>query len=176
MDLEKIREQVVLLGKAIENYEELVNNVADARWRFEMVRKCPELGITRNPYSKEMVQITPDDLRKNIEELEKQKKAAAEVLMYLTSTESVDAARQAYLDLFTAYQRVGGLRELERMVAAGFPNALEEAEREGRMRDDDETFEQRIESAKQHLAEVAERVQTPEVSRIDLPNRSLSLS
>jgi len=127
MNLEKIRRDISFIGKAIENHDEIVSNLIDARWRHDMIVALPELGVARDPRTSQPTVISPADMQVNIEGLEKQRQAAETVAVQLTGASDMDGARQTYLDMLGAYQRLGSLRELERLSSVGFENALEEA-------------------------------------------------
>jgi hypothetical protein len=131
MNIEQIRRDVTLLGKAVDNHDELVNNITESRWRHDMIVEMPELGRARHPGTGETVIISPAEMRENIAELEQQREAAERVAARLTGAENMDGARAVYLNVLTAYQRVGSLRELARMVELDYKNAREEMEKLG---------------------------------------------
>lgn len=135
MDIEQIRRDVALVGKAIDEHDALLGLLIESRWRHDMIGELPALGRTTqkvtDPRTGEprnvQVSITPADMRQNIEGLEQQRAAAETVAKRFTGADSMDGAREFYADILTTYQRVGSLRELERMVAVGFGKAITEA-------------------------------------------------
>lgn len=168
--MENIREQVTLIGATIEQYDELTTNIVSARVKFEMLSLDPELGrsMQMTPRGPQEVVTTPSDIRENIMHLERQRATARGALKIVTGAEDVDGARQVYLDLLSAYQRLGGLRELDRMVEMGFPTARKEANESNLGLP--VAREEAITEARAKLAAVAASVPTPRL--IELPAES----
>lgn len=176
MNLEKIRRDVTLVGKAIESHDEIVGNIVESRWKHDMISEMPELGAARDRSGQVRV-IPSSELRQNLEDLEKQRVVAERVATRLTGTADMDGARGVYLDVLTAYQRVGSLRELERMLWAGSNQAREEALSQGlewfTESDGDVTIPE-LKAAVSRLEKAASVLDT-EVSLVDRVQYSLSL-
>lgn len=107
--MEKIRQDMLLVGELLKQMDDLTNNINDARWKYEMLSRKPQLGG----------KTTPDMLADNIRDLTEQRDTAGEILTTLTGKDSVEAARHAYLTLGTAYQRLANLREVQAAIRAG---------------------------------------------------------
>lgn len=122
--LESIRETVHTLAYFIEQVDDLTKNIVESRWKYELLRRDASLGAVATPRGPQMV--TAEQMKAQYEKLARERTVAEAALMDIVGVSSVDAARAAYLNLVTHYQRVGSLRELERMDAAGFPKAHEE--------------------------------------------------
>lgn len=115
--LEQIRENVSLMQAAIEQLDELVRNINDARWKFEMLSRRPELGGAPNDPNR----ITPGTLLANMLRLSDQRFAAGDILCLFTGAATVEEARERYLDLYAAYQRYTQLVELRTLKEVGAP-------------------------------------------------------
>lgn len=95
--MDEVRYKLTVLGMAVRHYEESLEAEVQARWMYEMKHLC-----------------TPADEQAaymQLRGMEEKKKAARDVLLQLTGLTSVDAARDAYLDLLTTYNLWGSLAE-----------------------------------------------------------------
>lgn len=173
INLEQLRENILLIQKSIEIHDSVTEAIVDNRIKYEALKRMPHLGNTRNGVT------TPAEIKSAIDNLRIQQVEHADIVKSLTQTESVDAARQVYLDLITAFQRVGQLRELERLVIAGYPAAIKEAIESFAL---DASFTQediavvvykQMEQALDHLGAVS-AVEVPEISEIVLPGIRLA--
>lgn len=173
IQMEQIRGTVLLLQKSIEIIDGVSEAIAENRIKFEALRRMPQLGQTPQGL------LTPDKLKGAIDGLLDQQREHEEIVKYLTGAETVEAAREAYLRLLTAFQRVTTLLELDRMVAAGFPGAIKEGTEAYGV---SSKFAIRAEIehdlilAKTNLAEVNATVTVPPISDISIPTTSLRLS
>lgn len=153
LDFENVREQVSYIGEAVTMYDELTKKVMEARFNYRMLALNPDRGIGMDRQTGKPVRTTPDEMAKNVEFLAKEREDIAKIIFEVTGATTMDGARQAYLDILSAYQRVGGLREMYKLVRAGFRKAIEEAAtNEGIIQPSE--FEPLIDQSAQKLAEV----------------------
>ena len=172
INLEQVRETVTMIGHAVEAVDELTKKIVESRWQFEMVKRNPKLGEVRHQGQLVHTYVAKD-FAQNVEKLTEERAQAIDALLALTGADSVDAARVQYLSLVTAYQRLGSLRELQNMVAAGFAKAREEAAAQDII--DGAEFTTAIASAKAHLLTVASTLVIPpmEVPLIETPSKGM---
>lgn len=122
--MEEIREKVLLISKAIEQYDAITSDIVEARWRYQVLARNPHLGRTGREI------VAPKDLADNIAHLETQRASVEEVLLATTGAASVDAARDVFLQVMALYQRQGALRELQALANAGTPEASGEVQKQ----------------------------------------------
>jgi len=175
--LEQVRRQVNTLGFAIEKVDEMNAKVVEMRWQYEMLRRDPALGQQARGT------VTPDKHLTTLRDMERQRDNAETVAMYLAGTPGINEAREAYMDLLTAFQRVGLLKQIGYQISNGFAEALEQGRKELALpatAEEDtvlDAYAAAITDAITNLACVVNEHPLPEISTVDLvkPTGSLVL-
>jgi hypothetical protein len=163
---EQIRQDMLLVGKALEQMDDLTNNINDARWKFEMLSRKPELGFAQQ----RAAGVTPDELFENVHGLEAQRDTAVEVLLHLTNSPSIEVARTSYLRVATAYSRHMQLIEMGSMLDIGVP--ISDEQRLAVLGNDSfaKDVPLCIEEAGVTLGKLAKLIQAPEMQRATPPS------
>jgi hypothetical protein len=155
-----VRDKIQVIRTVITKYDEVSEQLADARFRMEMLRRRPELG-TKQENGQLITVATAAAYQQGIQELEKERVTIGDILLYLAGKDSVDAAREAYLDLLGAFNRLGKLREESRLLAAGYTPM--EIDLDG---DQVETLPARMQQAQETLDRISAGVDTPAPSSV----------
>lgn len=172
LDFEKTRELVSYIGSSIEIYDNLTKKLQEARFNFEMLVQKPERGIGHDQRGRE-VRTTPQDMADNIQALSLERTDIAKIIFDVTGATTMDGARQVYLNVLSAYQRVGSLRELRRLYDLGFTKALDEAAQSENIVQPSE-FDEKQAGARQALVEVLSTLPAFDLTTVEVP-RVISL-
>lgn len=170
--LENVREKILTIKRAINEHDDIVDNVAESRFKLEQLRRRPEYGqqTERGKDGKpvRVTVLTPEQLKISIESLETERALAEEIVVYLTGREDcdgLDAVRDAFTSLLVAHTRVVDIKEqLGRLGVVGHATLAPSYAAHG----DTVSLEQDLDEAMKTLVSVAELFSIPEPSDLDL--------
>lgn len=177
--MEKIREKVVVLKQAMAEYDTLTENIADARFKLEQLRRKPQLGqkVVRGPNGEPQVQtvVTAELLRRNIDRLEEERDLAVEVVSYLAGldTDDIGEIRNELTKFFSAYNRVGSLQEQIIGLELGIERKALGLDEDEPLATTEKKLPRRLTTAESNLVEIANKFKVPEISSIELPSIDL---
>lgn len=147
--LEQIRQDINFIHSTVEGIDSLTARINETRWKYELIKRNPALGVITHPGTGQTRTLTADEFRTNHDILVAERDTYVAVLTDMLGVSDMDTVREIYMRLIAAHQRYTQLRELHIMINAGNTAALEE-------------------SAKQNMLTSEERVSAIEEARSNL--------
>lgn len=163
----RVRQKLRIIGYAVSQLDNITDRIAESRFKFEYFRRNPKMGM-REVEGEMVAVVSSSGLKQEIEQLKEERESYLPILLHYTNTEDEDSARQVYMDLFAAFNRLGKLREQDRLVSAGF--TLNELELPFLEEEAGLSLTEALSRAETKLAEVDASVSLPEPSVIELLN------
>jgi hypothetical protein len=119
-----VRDKIQLFRVLFTQYDELSETIAADRYKFEMLRMKPELGIkvgrgpdgTPQPH----VAIDAEMVRAKLESDADEREVLEKIIITVTNSADLDEAREKYLNLLAAFNRVGKFKEQRSLLVAGY--------------------------------------------------------
>lgn len=155
MHTETVRTDLMIIGKAIEEYDQVVGALAKGRYQYEMLSRNPE-GVPPK--------MKLDDFRQNVFDLINETDAAAEIAQHLSGASSITEARLTHMRLLVAYQNVQHLNELLERKLAGDVSVFEELTKANIQ--GEQELRTSLANAEKHLESVAKTAQVPDMARL----------
>lgn len=98
-DLEHVRAVINFLTQLLQSHENLAQNLAEARWMYEMLKE----------HGEDSTRITAAN--QSFKQTREQFETSAEVLLTMTGFDTIQEVRQKYQELVTAFNTMGEMRD-----------------------------------------------------------------